>query len=253
MMQRVLNRLKSETARFFVRRNRTVAVPGGLISFTFDDFPKSAYRQGGAVLGSHGAAGTYYVAMGLRDAESEMGPHFSSRDLQELVAAGHELGCHTYSHLDCRISDGDTVAQETGDNVQALSRVLGSYTLRSFAFPFGRVALPAKRALTHRFEACRTIRPGINAGRVDFNLLNANCLYSRAGDLDAVGNLIRLNRESGGWLIFYTHDVTDRPSPYGCTPGYFEAVVRAAVTSGSKVLTVGAALDELNQRNRGVV
>ena len=34
-------------------------------------------------------------------------------------------------------------------------------------------------------------------------------------------------------------------SRYGCTPDYFETVVRGAVGSGSQVLTVGAALDEL--------
>lgn len=245
MMQRVLNKLKSETARLFVRKRRTIAVPGGIVSFTFDDFPRSAYIEGGGILAAHEAAGTYYVAMGLIDTENEFGPHFSGDDLHRMVAEGHELGCHTYSHLDCRDSDGEAVANDISRNADALKRVMASYAFRSFAFPFGRFALPAKSRLAPRFEACRTIRSGINAGSVDFNLLRATSLYSGGRDLDEVSGLIRRNREVGGWLIFYTHDVDEKPSRYGCTPGHFEAVVGAAAASGSKVLTVGAALDEI--------
>ncbi len=75
--------------------------------------------------------------------------------------------------------------------------------------------------------------------------MRSTSLYSGGRDLDEVSDLIRRNREEGGWLIFYTHDVGERPSRYGCTPRHFETVVEAALASGSKVLTVGAALDAL--------
>jgi hypothetical protein len=32
----------------------------------------------------------------------------------------------------------------------------------------------------------------------------------------------------GGWLIFYTHDVTETPSRFGCTPRQWESVVAYA-------------------------
>ena len=35
-----------------------------------------------------------------------------------------------------------------------------------------------------------------------------------------------------------THDVDDNPSPYGCTPGFFEEIVRYAVNSGAVILPV---------------
>ena len=38
----------------------------------------------------------------------------------------------------------------------------------------------------------------------------------------------------GGWLIFYTHDVTPTPSPWGCSPGLFAAAL--AATGGAKVI-----------------
>ena len=245
MMQRVLNKLKSETARLFVRNRREISVPGGIVSFTFDDFPRNAYTEGGAILASHQAGGTYYVAMGLVDTENHFGRHFSKEDLPRMIDEGHELGCHTFGHLDCRESDGATVAAEISRNAAALEQVLPSYSFRTFAYPFGRFALPAKKRLAPRFEACRTIKSGINAGMVDFNLLRSTSLYTGGRDLDEVSALIRRNHEIGGWLIFYTHDVAEQPSRYGCTPDYFETVVRAAAGSGSQVLTVGAALDEL--------
>ena len=45
-----------------------------------------------------------------------------------------------------------------------------------------------------------------------------------------------------GWLIFYGHDVTAAPSPYGCTPALFEAALRAAEARGIACLSVKEAL-----------
>jgi peptidoglycan/xylan/chitin deacetylase (PgdA/CDA1 family) len=36
-----------------------------MISFTFDDFPRSALHVAGRILEDHGIAGTYYVSLGL--------------------------------------------------------------------------------------------------------------------------------------------------------------------------------------------
>jgi hypothetical protein len=49
-----------------------------------------------------------------------------------------------------------------------------------------------------------------------------------------------------GWLIFFTHDIVPRPTPYGCTPETFDHLVRYAVDKGCRVLPVDQALDEIN-------
>jgi hypothetical protein len=36
---------------------------------------------------------------------------------------------------------------------------------------------------------------------------------------------------SNAWLIFYTHDVDERPRKYGCTPGLFEAALEIALVN----------------------
>jgi peptidoglycan/xylan/chitin deacetylase (PgdA/CDA1 family) len=75
------------------------------VSFTFDDFPRSALHVGGAILKSYGACGTYYAAMGLMDKVNRLGEHFSAGDLKQLLVDGHELGSHTFSHLSARAAD----------------------------------------------------------------------------------------------------------------------------------------------------
>ncbi|MCY1237710.1 hypothetical protein D3C80_2233450 [compost metagenome] len=48
-----------------------------------------------------------------------------------------------------------------------------------------------------------------------------------------------------GWLVFFTHDIAARPTPYGCTPETFEHLVEYAVATGCVVLPVERVLDRL--------
>ena len=48
--------------------------------------------------------------------------------------------------------------------------------------------------------------------------------------------------ESGGWLIFYGHDVANAPSPYGCTPYLMRHALQAAGKRDMPIVTVAEAL-----------
>jgi peptidoglycan/xylan/chitin deacetylase (PgdA/CDA1 family) len=54
-------RLTSLAARTLKVRPARLAGLRPVGSITFDDFPKSAWTQGGAVLAKHGMRGTYYI------------------------------------------------------------------------------------------------------------------------------------------------------------------------------------------------
>jgi hypothetical protein len=73
-------------------------------------------------------------------------------------------------------------------------------------------------------------------------MLSAYFLEKDGGDLERVRRMFEVNVRDRGWLILATHDVCDAPTPYGCTPAFFEAVVRHAVASGASILPVSAAL-----------
>jgi len=49
--------------------------------------------------------------------------------------------------------------------------------------------------------------------------------------------------DANGWLIFYGHDVTARPSPFGCTPSLLRYALDAAAKRNVAIKTVAGALD----------
>jgi hypothetical protein len=49
--------------------------------------------------------------------------------------------------------------------------------------------------------------------------------------------------DANGWLIFYGHDVTAEPSPFGCTPSLLRHALDAAAKRGVAIMTVAGALN----------
>ncbi len=227
------------------RRTVNLGNPGPIVTFTFDDFPRTAYSVGGSILERFEARGTFYAAYGLMNTSNELGEQFRADDLHALVEKGHELANHTYSHISCRTVSCGTFRNDVEKGGNAIEEVTG-VTAGNFAYPFGHVTLRAKRALETTVASARSIFPGFNGPEIDLNLLRANALY---GDLNesnevSIKDLILRNVKERTWLIFYTHDVRNRPSAYGCTPALFEFAVSAAAQSGSRILTVQQVLAE---------
>jgi hypothetical protein len=44
------------------------------------------------------------------------------------------------------------------------------------------------------------------------------------------------------WLILYTHDVRETPSPWGCTPDALDRLIDHARTAGCDIRAVGEVL-----------
>jgi peptidoglycan/xylan/chitin deacetylase (PgdA/CDA1 family) len=240
---------------------------GPIVSFSFDDFPRTAYTAGAPILERYGMRGTYYTAMGMMNTSNPCGEQFHAEDLYALVDAGHELASHTMHHISSRAVSCWDFQNDVQEGNRALYQATG-VNPTNFAYPFGDVTLAIKSrlldaatpdasdsgnrpALTSQawtssgLASARGIVPGLNGPQVDLNLLRANGLY---GDIDRAlpaEKLIAANLQRKSWLIFYTHDVQPNPSPYGCTPALLEAVVACAAESGARVLTVQEALQEI--------
>src|SRR5262245_58970253 len=95
---RIQGRYRRSLARVSFRRACVIRSHVPVISFTFDDFPRSALLTGGAILGRFGLTGTYYASLGLMGTKAPAGPSFVLEDLQALMEQGHELGSHTSDH-----------------------------------------------------------------------------------------------------------------------------------------------------------
>jgi peptidoglycan/xylan/chitin deacetylase (PgdA/CDA1 family) len=198
------------------------------VSFTFDDFPRTALTVGGEILRSCGARGTYYTAAGLMGTATECGEQFHRDDLDRLLRDGHELASHTFRHVSARKMPPSRFRDEVLRGQRAIDDWLGDSCPRSFAFPFGDVTLRAKRLIGGDVASSRSIWAGFNGPVIDLNLLRAHSLYGGRDALPRIRDLILENKRRSTWLIFYTHDVTSTPSPYGCTPELLDLAVSCA-------------------------
>jgi peptidoglycan/xylan/chitin deacetylase (PgdA/CDA1 family) len=210
---------------------------GPVVSFCFDDFPASAYTVGGAILKSFGARGTYYAAMGLMNTSNHLGDHFSRQDLDSLLADGHELACHTFSHISCRRATFRVFEDDLRRGMDAIRAATGCVPV-NFSYPYGHVTLTAKKRVGPQVRSSRGIYAGLNAPTTDLNLLRANGLYGDVDRFPEMESLLSSNVRKRGWLIFYTHDVRTTPSEFGCTPALLEKVVSAAVDRGFRIAPV---------------
>ena len=246
-MQSLVNRVAHSrrfwniACRFWPARPFNVPGGQGFVSFTFDDFPASALEQGGAILERYDARGTYYWSGRFTlMTDPNVGPLAASH-LRAVADRGHEVACHSYGHLDCATVLAHELDDDIARNATAAAHALScnSATFEHFAYPYGQVSLAGRRVVAGRFSTGRGIFPGVNRGWSDAALLRANALYGGNDVYIKAISLIREVASHGGWLIFFTHDVSDTPSAYGTRTDAFEEVVHAARESGCSVLPLG--------------
>lgn len=217
-----------------------------VVSFTFDDAPVTAFARGGSILREHGAAGTYYVSLGLLGQTTEIGAIGSREHLLAALDEGHELGCHTYGHVDAWDTPLPDYVASIEENERALHRLMPGQRFRTFAYPKNGATRAAKRALAGRFDACRGGGQTFNNITVDLNMMSACFLDRRARmDLRSVQSLIDDNAVARGWLIFAAHDISMANAPYACSPSLLNGAVRHALASGAEILPVSSMLARL--------
>jgi peptidoglycan/xylan/chitin deacetylase (PgdA/CDA1 family) len=213
-----------------------------MVSFTFDDVPKSAATAGAAVLDAHGVHGTFYVIGSQVGASSPLWEMVDGEDIVALHRRGHEIACHTFSHKRACDIDAGTLHAEIERNQRYLQSLDSSIRIENFAYPFGYGSFVRKRQLKSLFKSCRSIVPGVNSGSVDLQFLRAMPLIDRRIDRDGIERAFDQAQSANGWLIFYTHDVADKPSPYGCSPALLDAALEAASRRKIPVLNMAEAL-----------
>ena len=248
LVSRPLGFYQRHAASLVFRRPLVIDGPEALVSFTFDDFPRSALFAGGAILNRFHISGTYYASLGLVGQEGPTGRIFVPTELRELLRQGHELGCHTFSH--CHSWDTPTPVFERSimENRRALAELAPGAEFRSLAYPISLPRPRTKARVAEYFPCSRGGGQTFNTGTTDLNQLSAFFLEKSRDRFQNVADVIDRNAEARGWLILATHDVSADPTPFGCTPGFFGEVVRYAIGSGARILPVAEALEVLTSR-----
>jgi peptidoglycan/xylan/chitin deacetylase (PgdA/CDA1 family) len=235
-------KLTSLLARTLKVRPARLAGVRPVASITFDDFPQNAWTQGGPVMARHGVRGTYYTAGGFCGRTVEGTRFYDGDDLTALAAAGHEIACHGFAHQPTPTLNDAELTADAERNLAFLRPFLNGEAPVSYAFPYGRVSPRTKRFYAPRFSSVRGVHPGINAGRVDLAQLNTISLETRCWDEARIETAIQRALHDHGWLILYTHDVSDAPSPYGSTPAMLDWALGRVAAARIEVLPVCEAL-----------
>ena len=238
---RALSRYQRTVAAAFVRRPVEMRVTVPLISFSFDDFPKSAFWTGGAILKRYGLLGTYYASLGLMGTSAPTGRIFCAEDLKPLLKQGHELGCHTFGHCDAWETRPRDFEESIIENRVALRKLLPGIEFKTLSYPILCPRPSTKRRVAKHFICCRGGGQTFNRGTTDLNYVRGYFIEKSRGNFGLIQEIIHNNREARGWLVFATHDVSQEPTPYGCTPEYFEKIVRSSLDSGARIMPVAQA------------
>jgi peptidoglycan/xylan/chitin deacetylase (PgdA/CDA1 family) len=230
-------------ARWLGRRLFRIPLGVPIVTFTFDDFPRSALLAGGTILQERHVAGTYFVALGLAHQEIATGKMFLRNDVSRVVAEGHELGCHTFDHHPAWESKTATYVESVLENARQLTQMGIQSRLQTHSFPISYPRPRTKRQIEGRFRCCRGGGQTFNHGRVDLNYVSSFFLEQSREKFHEIERVVAANAIAGGWLIFSTHDIAESPSRFGCTPAFFERVVNSSIRSGARILSMSAALN----------
>lgn len=237
----LIDQMRRRAARYLDREPVRIAPGRGVFSLSFDDFPETAWTEAGPILAQHGVKATYYVCGGLESGTNLDLPQFRTAHLQALVEAGHEVGCHTFGHTSVLQLDAAGLESSLDANARWVAERLDGYRMTTFAYPFGDASLTAKCVVRQRFALGRGVRDGVNHGSEDRALVKSIGLESRRLPGYDLEGLMAETARTGGWLTAYGHDVSDRPTPYGCRPDDLDRVLRLARAADLQIRPIGEA------------
>ena len=183
-----------------------------MVSFTFDDVPKSAVANGAPILEEYGARGTFYISGGLVDQWPGHWTGVSADEIVTLHRRGHEDRLpHLFACAGNRSRCGGDDAARSRRTAAISWRSTPSIRIENFAYPYGFASVSRKRQLGKAFRSSRGILPGVNSGAIDLQFLRATPLIETNIDRDGIDRAFDEAVARNGWLIFYSHDVE------GCT------------------------------------
>ncbi len=211
----------------------------GMITFTFDDGWASVYQNAFPLLKQYKYRATEFIVPNYIG----KGNYMNATQLQELVAAGHDIGSHTVNHLNLT-----TLTPEQQDYELQQSKVLlknYGFAIKDFALPFGGYndAVIAKASLVYR--GIRTSDNGFNT-REYFNIKKIKSLpVGNTTTIDDVKGWIATAQKENAWLVLRFHQVDYSGTTYACTPELLKQILEASKVSGIKVSAYNAAINEI--------
>ena len=207
---------------------------GAMVTFGFDDSYGSHYELAAPALEERGFRATFYTivrttALGGRE--------FMNVDyLRAMARSGHEVGSHTYNHLNLPTLTTEEIDYELGESKAWIEDIIGQ-EVESFATPMG--AFDDRVLATARlyYGNHRAVRVGMNFPGDDPYMLKGNSMVYDAPPSQAmvlIDNAIARN----GWVQIYFHDLTETYNGWSYEIDNFVEILDFAVETGVEVITV---------------
>lgn len=243
---RINSALLKRLNKILYRENYFIKLSSPIVSFTFDDFPKTAVRNGARILRSYGKTGTFYLSLELLGAFSDVGlPIADKSDIEKIISDGHDLGDHTYNHFNAFKVTNTDYEIAIKKNREKFQELFSIDNFNSFAYPFGYLKPATKKIVRCYYRFARGIEDGINVGITDLILLKAVHVKGGIENIEYYKNLISINKEKKGWLIFFTHEVENSPTPFGCNEELLSRIIELSLESGSEIMNISEVQDFL--------
>ncbi|HEV8677444.1 MAG TPA: polysaccharide deacetylase family protein, partial [Candidatus Paceibacterota bacterium] len=107
--------------------------PKAIVTFTFDDVPKSVERIGLPILDAYHYPATVYVE--TRNTGGNYPDYMNWEDVKKVADAGWEIGAHTHTHPHLTKLSNEAILEDLFTSTQELAA--HGYAPVDFATPFG--------------------------------------------------------------------------------------------------------------------
>ncbi|MBI1340885.1 polysaccharide deacetylase family protein [bacterium] len=230
-------RLRRRAVQWTCAAPATLAAPAPVLSFAFDDFPKSAL-DGADIIERHGGrAGFFACTSYLNTRRADYGDMFDAAAIRALSEREHEIGGHSHMHPNYALLPARAIIDDLDQNTRSLNDLGLRGVVKSFAYPFGETSVTAKRLVASRYLIARGALSGFNSGMVDRAQLRAVALGPDGAHHRRACRMLKAAARRPAWLMLFTHDVSRKPSAYGVTPQCLDDLCRRAIDLGFRLAT----------------
>lgn len=232
-------RAKMAMLNFYTEKPIISKLESPVVSFSFDDFPKSAATIGAKIMQDAGIAATYYLTGSNCQKNFENIAQFDAEDVERLHDAGHEIACHSYAHPRLRGRTQSEIDADLSQNLVFAQKLLGpDFQFQSFAYPYGEFDAFSRKIMGKKFQTARGVYRGVNKGVMDFANLKTVPLEKRRYSKQYLDKYIEEAIRANGWIIFFTHDVAEDCTQYGSTPAILLETIETVQAANIEILTV---------------
>ena len=220
------------------------STPGGGVILTFDDYYTQDWYNVDHVLSQYNWKATFFVSnLDLLNKED-------IERLKTLQSEGHEIGSHSYSHLNAKkFVSSHTPAEYIDTDILPSINALKNdgFVVSSFAYPFGDRTEELDKALLKYFKMIRGTTYGKKPPSEQNNFANGSRVVyglgidkSYGNDIDYILELLQYAKEHNKIAVFYGHHVTQEDDPPEYTSNYktLEAICKFIVKNNMRFMTM---------------